>query len=181
MISIITLGISSTTFFKEGKEVLEARFEQAAEVEFDSGGMVGRFFKGFSSPLRIFSEATILGQGVGVGTIVGAVLLTGERTFLLPEDDWGRVMMESGILLGPLIILLRILIVLYLVRQSLKSIKRGNALPILILGACGLGILSGQLGQATILGFAVFGGGLCLAACRIGTENNSIMKAGLRK
>ena len=172
LVGIVIFAISSIYFFKEGKEVLETRFEEAARVEADSGGMVGRFFAMFS-PVKLFADVTILGQGVGAGTMVGAFFLTGERIFILPEDEWGRVMMESGILLGPWIILLRILIVLYLAQQSLKSIKKGNALPTLILGACGIGILNGQFGQPTTLGFAVFGGGLCLAACRIPTENDS--------
>jgi hypothetical protein len=46
----------------------------------------------------------------------------------------------------------------------LRSVKKGNVLPLLLFGSAFLPMLSGQFGQPTILGFAVFATGLTLAA-----------------
>ena len=53
-----------------------------------------------------------------------------------------------------------------LVFICIKAIKNNAYLGILLWGASAPVILFGILGQPTNLGFATFGGGLCLAAAR---------------
>jgi hypothetical protein len=56
---------------------------------------------------------------------------------------------------------------------SLRSVKAGNLLPLLIF-ACGfLPMLTGQFGQPTTLGFAVFAIGLSLAAQKMDVLDSS--------
>jgi hypothetical protein len=46
----------------------------------------------------------------------------------------------------------------------MRSVRLGNLLPILLFSSSFLPMISGQFGQPTILGFAVFTTGLALAA-----------------
>jgi hypothetical protein len=47
---------------------------------------------------------------------------------------------------------------------SIRKLKEGNTLPIMLYAAGFLALLNGQFGQPTTLGFATFLCGLCLAA-----------------
>jgi hypothetical protein len=59
----------------------------------------------------------------------------------------------------------------------LRSVKRNNVLPLLLFSSSFLPLLSGQFGQPTILGFAVFTMGLALAAR---TEDDESIETGPR-
>ena len=131
--------------FKEG---ILVRFLNSFQLALDSPGL--NFF----------------GSGIGVGTNVGAFLLTGRKGFPLGENEWARVVAELGIIMGPAFLILRIAIVFYLAKLSIRSVKDKNYLPIFIFSACFITILNGSFSQPTILGFAVFAGGLCLSACK---------------
>ena len=48
--------------------------------------------------------------------------------------------------------------------MSIKAVKRGSYLSIFLFGAAGPILLFIPFGQPTNLGFAAFGGGLCLSA-----------------
>lgn len=166
---ILIIILSGFAFFQYGREVIETRFTLAGDVR---ESMVKRYI---TSLTEAFDDMVFFGHGVGLGTNAGTALINGngKRKFLLAENEWKRVMLESGFIVGFLYILLRVLIVNYLARQSLESLDKENFLPVLIFGACAINIFSGQFGPPTTLGFAVFGGGLCLAACRTRTKNDS--------
>ncbi|MBC7882516.1 MAG: hypothetical protein H7Y37_14425, partial [Anaerolineae bacterium] len=87
--------------------------------------------------------------------------------FLLAENEWPRVIRESGPFLGTAYLLLRILLVFWMGRMTLRSAAQDNVLPLMIYSACFQAIFSGQFGQPTELGFATFAGGLCLASMQI--------------
>jgi hypothetical protein len=161
---IIILAISSQTLFKEGTGVLKERFSAAGGTE---GGMLARILSSYTVLAPYFYDAPVWGVGVGVGTNVGAKLLTGQVVFLLAEGEWGRILLESGIIIGPLYILLRILMISYLWRVSAREIKRDNFLPFLLFTAGAWILLNGQLSQPATLGFCAFYNGICLAACNI--------------
>jgi hypothetical protein len=84
--------------------------------------------------------------------------------FLLTEDEWSRVFLESGPLLGVAYIAWRCAMALRIGWLCLRSVLLGNLLPLLLFSSCFLPLISGQLGQPTILGFVVFVSGLALAA-----------------
>jgi len=99
-----------------------------------------------------------------MGTNAAAGLLTGDRGFLLAEDEWDRVIQENGALLGLLYLFLRVAITFHLGRNAIDQLKVGNTLALLLFAAVALLMLNGQFAQPSALGFGALGAGLCLAA-----------------
>ncbi len=164
---VIAVSLNFIPIFSEGIEVLSSRAEIAGAHEAKTGGFMARFLRSFLKPFENIEQIPLLGHGLGMGTNVGAVLSTGKLQFLLAEGEWERIVLESGLFLGLLYILLRILIAFWLGKNCIKGVyTNNNILPLLIFGSCIIDILIGQFGTPSTLGFAVFGGGLCLAACR---------------
>jgi hypothetical protein len=152
---------------KSGLEVFTARIVNALEFEGGITGFMGRFLNDFLEPIMAIPDMPFWGNGLGMGTAVAAVILTGERDFLLAEAEYGRILLESGPLLGGAFLLFRISIAIWLGKLSLNALRQGQVLPVFLFAACALNIIFGQWAQTTILGLGVFGAGLCLAACRI--------------
>ena len=111
-----------------------------------------------------------LGNGLGTATRAGASLGGG---WGFAENAWARPISENGLLIGGLFIYWRIWITKDLMITCIKAVKRGSYLSIFLFGAVGPILLFGLLGQPTNLGFAAFGGGLCLAAA-ISQKNSNI-------
>jgi hypothetical protein len=74
--------------------------------------------------------------------------------------------MEGGFLFGSAFIFWRLWITKDLLKSCIQALKQNNYLPIFLFGATGPILLFGILGQPTNLGFAAFGGGLCLASMK---------------
>jgi hypothetical protein len=168
---LVLLVATNLDIFKEGRVVFEARLTDAGDV---GAGLTGtasnwttRFFGDFILGFQAMEYAPILGRGLGLGTNVGARLLTGEVGFLAAEGEWARVIIEMGPILGLAYLVVRVLIAITLLRTSIRRVREGNFLPMLLFGASVLLVLSGQFSQATSLGFAVLISGLCLAAARM--------------
>jgi len=149
--------------FQEGLAVQHERFENGGGVE---QGIVMRFAQDFIAAGGSLSRAPVLGLGLGVGTSVGARLLSGQAEFALGEGEWQRVIMESGATLAPAYIALRCAMLFVVVITALKAYRAGRILPLLLVGAGGLDLATGQFGQPTTLGFAVFTAGLALSAAQ---------------
>src|ERR1044072_9111145 len=71
----------------------------------NSMGLVKLDVKRYTKPSKPPSTCSVsfmplLGFGLGVGTNVGANLMTGQTDFVLAEDEWERVMCKSGAILG---------------------------------------------------------------------------------
>ena len=162
---------SQVDLFKDGLNFLSMRFEEAANVE---GNPIEAYFNRYwviiSSPfisIDFLSINGFLGNGIGSGTRAGAALGRGMGF----ELDWDRHIYESGSLIGLIYIYFRFLLVKDLLKICISAIKRNSYLSILIWGAAAPVILFGILGQPTNLGFAAFGGGLCLAAAKKKSNN----------
>lgn len=104
------------------------------------------------------------GFGLGVGTNGGAVFLTGEADFLLSENEWSRILLESGPILGLAFLLWRCALTFKIGRFAINQVRAGNTLPLFLFSAGAFILVQGPFGQPTSLGFAVVFGGLCLAA-----------------
>jgi hypothetical protein len=145
---------------------LSTRFSEVAEATEQSvtRGMVARLFSNFEESFFVFGKAPWFGYGLGIGTNAGAKFLTGHSMFILHEGEWPRVLLESGRLFGLAYLLWRCAFVGQTGWFCIKSVRRGNLLPLLLFGSSFLPMLNGQFGQPTILGFAVFATGLALAA-----------------
>ncbi len=155
------------TAFDEGMAAFTQRIKETEHVEGGFVGFVHRFTSTFTRPLRYMLDIPALGEGLGVGTNVGSKLLTGEMDFVLAEDEWERVILESGGLLGGAYLLIRVLMALQLGAMAARAARIGHFLPLLLFGACAVPIVAGQFGQSTTLGFACFVGGLCLASMHL--------------
>lgn len=168
LLVVVVLGliVTRTPIFKEGLSVLSTRFTEVAEASEQSvaRGLVTRVFGDFGEAFYILPKAPFLGYGLGVGTNAGAKFLTGRSGFLLTEGEWARIFLEIGPVLGLAYVGLRFALVVWIGLLCLRSVKRGNVLPLLLFSSSFLPMISGQFGQPTILGFAVFATGLALAA-----------------
>lgn len=171
LVVAIVLGfiVSRTPIFKEGLRVMTARFTEVAEASEQTvaGSILTRLVSTFSGSFYVLGKAPFLGYGLGIGTNAGAKLLTGHALFLLTEDEWARVFLESGPVLGLGYILWRCLIAVRIGWLCLKAVLLGNLLPMLLFSSALLPMISGQFGQPTILGFTVFVTGLALAALNL--------------
>jgi hypothetical protein len=164
------LIVSRLPIVHEGLTILSSRFTESAEASETTitSGLIQRALSGFTEGLGQLGHAPIFGFGLGVGTSGGAAFLMGQSTFLLSENEWTRIIFESGPILGLAFLMWRTLLAVYLGVVSLRALTRGEILPLLLFSAGFLIILSGQLGQPTSLGFAVVFNGLCLASTRPG-------------
>lgn len=166
IVVVVLLVAVRLPVFKEGVQVLSDRFTAVAEAEETSiaRGLLARTFSGFTEGVLLLGRAPLAGYGLGIGTNGGAKFLTGRSIFLLSEGEWGRVVLESGPILGLAYLVWRTMLTLSLGLFSYRQLRRGEILPLMLYCAGFLSLLNGQFGQPTNLGFAVFVCGLCLAA-----------------
>jgi len=164
---VVLFGLSLLPIFQEAQMVFMDRWDTAAaEVEGDAWGSLGaRVTTGFTSPFTLMMDVPFFGHGIGVGSNVGAKLLSGGTGFLLSENEWERAMLELGPILGMGFIFMRVALFIMLGRVAWRALReRGDVLPMLIWAASVPPLLLQQWSQATQLGFAVFDAGLVLAA-----------------
>jgi hypothetical protein len=168
VVGLIVLAVlSQTRAFKTATGAFTDRFNTANTAE---GGLVkgvigDRFFGGLISAFTNSSTQPILGYGLGMGTNVGAQLLTGSnKVFLISELEWGRLIGEMGPILGSLAILLRLGLAFKLALASYRRLVLGDLLPWLLLSFGFIVLAQGGWGQPTSLGFCVMIGGLMIAS-----------------
>jgi hypothetical protein len=162
---VLGIVISRTPLVREGMQVLSVRFSEVNEEQQSiARSLIERPIAVFEEGFTVLSKAPLFGYGLGVGTNAGAKFLIGRSVFLLSEGEWSRILLESGPLLGIAYLAWRTALVGRIGWLALKSVRRGNLLPLLLFSASFLPLVSGQLGQPTILGFAIFVSGLTLAA-----------------
>jgi hypothetical protein len=170
VVVLAMLLVSRLPIVHEGVGILTSRFTESAEAAETTitGGLIQRTIATFTEGFGHLGHAPLAGFGLGVGTSGGATLLGSQSTFLLSENEWTRIIFESGPILGLVFLLWRSAFAGYLGVVSLRALTRGEILPLILFGAGFLTILNGQLGQPTSLGFAVVLNGLCLASVRPG-------------
>ena len=170
--AVVLWVISYVPVFREGLDILSDRFVEGA----DNGdstvvtGLVTRTLAGFTEGLQVLTRAPIGGFGLGVGTNGGANLLVGHAEFLLAENEWSRILLESGPILGAAFLLWRCAITFKVGRFALSQVRRDNPLPLFLFSAAFFALLEGPFGQPTSLGFAVALAGFALAARPKGAE-----------
>ncbi len=163
VIGVVTALALLTPLFREGVAVHRERFEGGGGLQ---KGIIERFGEDFVAAGNALNTSPILGLGLGVGTNVGANLLRGRREFVLGEGEWQRVILESGPVLGCCYILTRLALLLAVLKASATACGASQPLALLLASAGGLELATGQFGQPTTLGFAVFIAGLALTASR---------------
>lgn len=176
LFALLGAGVSRLPVFREGTDVFMMRWDSAAGETGAAAwsGIVDRTVNGFTNPAYFMSVAPPLGHGIGTGSNVGARLLSGQVGFTLAEEEWGKVLLELGPVLGSAFILFRIILVGWLAWRAWRALREDrNALPFLILSAAALTLLQGQWGPPTVLGFGVVGAGLLLGALK--GENAAVL------
>jgi hypothetical protein len=169
LMGMLLVGLSYLPIFSEGRDAFLSRWQTAATS--NQGDAVqnisDRVLGGFFQPFVMMKNAPLFGAGIGVGSNVGARLLSGKVGFLLAEDEWSKIFLELGPVLGLAFIGLRIVLTCYLGLVSLRALMfRRESLPILLFSAAGVAVFEYQWGPPTILGFAVLGAGMILAALK---------------
>lgn len=166
-VSLALLLLGKASFFETATGAFLSRFEKANEVEGGVKGVLGdRYFGGMISALTESTEIPFWGYGMGMGTNVGSMLLTGKNDFLIAEGEWGRLIGEMGVLLGVIVILIRLGLSFRIAMAARKKLAAGDLLPWLLLSFALLQIPQGQWAQPTALGFSVVIGGLVIASLK---------------
>ncbi|HVZ97559.1 MAG TPA: hypothetical protein VG847_11830 [Chitinophagaceae bacterium] len=162
---VIYLVIRNQSFFATSTEAFNARFEGATESEGGINGVIlDRFLGGMISAIQNAPNLPFFGYGIGMGTNVGSNLLTGQSSFLISEQEWGRIIGEQGLLLGFVVILVRLSLTIKIIRQAIRHLKTTDALSWMIVSYSTIPLLQSQWGQPTGLGFAILSSGLAIAA-----------------
>jgi hypothetical protein len=157
--------LRNQSFFATGTDALTARFDNASGSEGDINDVfMDRILAGMVYAIQNAPNLPFFGYGLGMGTNAGAVLLTGSATFLIAEQEWGRVIGEMGLLMGFIVILIRVAFSITTLKKSIKFLRRNNPLPWMLISYGFMQILQGQWGQPTALGFSIIAGGLVLAS-----------------
>jgi len=159
------LCVAFLDVYREGKAVTADRAIGATRNE---GGFQGFVFRAIEPVLitpDVLMSYNILGRGLGTGTVAASALARGgDDEPVWAENEWSRVLLESGPILGLGFLILRVALVVSAYHQSMQAARRGNLLAIALFGAAGPGLLTGQFGQPTSQGAVVIATGLCLAA-----------------
>lgn len=157
--------LSNYEFFQKSTEVFTARFEHASDVEGGTEGvLMDRFLGGLIHELNSHSNVSFFGYGLGMGTNVGSMLLSGEVAYLISEGEWGRVIGEQGPLFGLMTVFVRLFLCLHIAIACYKKLVANDLLPWILLSACLVIVPQGQFSRPTSLGFAIIIGGLTIAA-----------------
>ena len=165
---ILFAVVSQLSFFQTATEATTTRFTRANETE---GGLVqgvigDRYFGGMLGAIQTSATLPFFGYGLGMGTNVGAQLLTGKLSFLISEGEWGRLIGEMGLLLGLFTIIIRLSFCGEIAILAYRRLRYNDFLPWMMLSFALLNIPQSQWAQPTALGFSTFAGGLVLAALR---------------
>jgi hypothetical protein len=169
IVVIIAASLSQTALFNEAQEAFSYRWQDATETEGGHRGVVGvldvRVLGAFKDGYDLANQSPLFGQGIGMGTNVGAMRLKGAMEFLVAESEWGLIMGELGVFLGGLYISFRVFIAIYLLILAFKNAFKGDTLPLILSAFVFPSLILGQTFQPTSLGFIIFGAGLMYASC----------------
>lgn len=164
--AIVVLMVFSGVFFIFPSAVATlVNRQQMAVIE--EGSTLGRLTFMGTDFVRNLSIAQPFGAGAGLGTNIGSYIYAGRRTFAVTEYELTRIVLEFGPAFGLIHIVLRFAFVLYLFRQAMGAARRGELLPIALMGVIIPLFTAGPLTtQNTLLSVGWLAAGLCLLACK---------------
>ena len=169
---IIGAIVVQTPFVTPAIEAFQTRWESATRSEGDGAGVSGVLENrvlGYAilGAVELADTTPVLGHGIGMGTNVGAKMLTNKRGFLIAEGSLATTLGELGPALGLTLIGVRILLALTMLLGSLICLRRGNALPFILASVAMYAMAMGNSGQPTALGFIVLISGMLLASMKL--------------
>ena len=172
LVSFVLLGaivaLAQLKSFQTATEAFTTRFSDANDSEGGIKGTVQKRILGtMLGAITDNQKLPFFGYGIGMGTNVGSVLLTGKNQFLVAETEWGRLIGEMGIVLGLVIIIIRLWITGKIALASYRQLSLGDILPWILLSYCAITLPQAQWAQPTALGFSIFVAGITIASLRI--------------
>jgi hypothetical protein len=163
--TIVLALISNTGFFQTAVGAFSARFETANEVEGGlQGVLIDRYMGGMFGALAQSGHQPFFGYGLGMGTNVGAQLLTGKQVFLISEGEWGRLIGEMGPLPGLSVILIRVSLTIRIAMAAYRKMTGGDLLPWILASFGLMNLAQGGWAQPTALGFSILISGLMVSS-----------------
>jgi len=170
-VMIIALVICCSFYFETLDAPREAFAARWTASTTEQGGVKvalwDRFVEDLGGGFSVEQSKPLTGLGIGLGTNAGARLYGYSGEFLISEAEWGRVTGEMGMPLGLSFIIARLVIATYLIVLSIRRLRCGDSLPLLLCLSAVLPLVIGQWGPPVIQGFATLGGGLVLASRRL--------------
>lgn len=154
-------------FVAEGWETTSARFEEANAYD---GGVLARATRSLSVPDFILRTTPPWGHGLGLGTNFGARLQQASVGFLLEENEWPRMIQESGLAAGGLFILFRLFVAVVVGSRAWAALAAGNALGLALFFSNLPILINGNIVRPTSMGFLVLSMAFSLAASRFALE-----------
>ena len=166
LVAAVVIVVPTIGVFDDALKSFSDRwFLSTEDVETDIGW---RWASAFLEVFDFAGSAPFFGYGIGMGTNAALALTSGQRNYSPAESEWGRIMGELGPIVGFIYIGFRCWLTWRLLTAAFKAwSKHSDSLSILLLSAVGLLVLNGQWGPPNQLGFAIFGGGLVLAAANV--------------
>ncbi|MFA6087895.1 hypothetical protein [Mucilaginibacter sp.] len=166
-IVIAIMLLNKLEFFQKSTEALVSRYTDAGATEGGLEGTLGnRFLGGLLGAVQQTNQP-FFGYGIGMGTNVGAKLLTGDVEFLIAEEEWGRLIGEMGTIMGIIVIVIRLSFCIKAAWLSFKRLSTRDILPWMILSMAFVFIAQSQWAQPTTLGFSTLIGGLLISSLKI--------------
>ncbi|WP_374951919.1 hypothetical protein [Mucilaginibacter sp.] len=159
--------LNKLEFFQKSTEALVSRYSDASDVEGGLEGTLGNRFLGQLLGAVQSTDQPFFGYGIGMGTNVGAKLLTGDVEFLIAEEEWGRLIGEMGTVMGLLVIFIRVSFCIKAGWLSFRRLAQRDMLPWIILSMAFVFIAQSQWAQPTTLGFSTLVGGLLISALKV--------------
>ena len=174
--SLLAIGVSLTPVFKKAQGAIDLKIGGTNDGSFYA--VAWQNFKSeLSDPFETIKTVSLAGAGTGAGTTFAADHLIGNHDFHLATNEWSRLLLESGLVLGISLIVFRIVLMGYLLYWGVRCVKKSeNFIPWILCAAIFPLVVCGGWDQPTLLGFMAFGGGLILAATRKSYENHPIFK-----
>jgi len=168
-----TLGliIGLMVVYPDAINLMVERTRTASAHEDSSQRLISTFFSG----ILVGEEAGLLGRGLGISTGGGSAAATGNRAFTLAENEFPRVVLESGVILGLGYMVLRFALCGWMLWGAIRCIRqRRDAVPLLLLSFTAPLLVIGQVTlQGTINGYGWMFTGLTLAALATSGERDA--------
>lgn len=173
---VLLIALSQVRFLKKPLEAFTLRFTSANEAEGGAikGTLGTRVVAGATRGFTGTFDLPYFGYGVGMGSKVGSMLLAGNMTFLIAEDEWPRVVGEIGPIMGITVILTRIVFAFQIAIACYKKLGKNDLLPWMLLSFGFLAVAQMIWSQPTYLGFFVILTGLLLASLKSAPVKKSI-------
>jgi hypothetical protein len=174
---IFLMLVAGPIIFPQATESFARRWSGAGDYEtqtYGSGGVFARALYEVFDFLLLFGITPAQGYGLGTAgnaaftldTRAQTIIFVNEKQVGAAESDWGRNILELGLIFGCLFILFRIAFAIWLAKIALAATARsGHPLPWLLFVFVSHLILNGQItANGTLNGYGWLFAGLCLAA-----------------